>query len=94
MLALLVIACTFTYSLMLCILGIDSSLPALELAEENANLNNIISSRIYFLKEDATKFMKSTISKEKPWDLDILDPPKLAPSRKVCKLFRVLQWGK
>lgn len=65
--------------------GIDSSLPALELAEENAKLNDFSSSRISFLKEDATKFMKAAISKEKSWDLVILDPPKLAPSRKVLQ---------
>lgn len=65
--------------------GIDSSLPALDLAEENAKLNNFDLSRISFLKEDATGFMKAAISNGKSWDLVILDPPKLAPSRKVLQ---------
>lgn len=56
-----------------------------KLTEENAKLNDISYSKIYFLNEYSTKFMKATISKEKSWDLDILDPPKLAPSRKVLQ---------
>ncbi|XP_057819134.2 uncharacterized protein LOC131032203 isoform X2 [Cryptomeria japonica] len=65
--------------------GIDSSSPALKLAEENYKLNNFDSSRISFLKEDATDFMKVALSDGKSWDLIILDPPKLAPSRKVLQ---------
>eukprot|EP00252_Welwitschia_mirabilis_P020802 TRINITY_DN5179_c0_g1_i1.p1 TRINITY_DN5179_c0_g1~~TRINITY_DN5179_c0_g1_i1.p1 ORF type:complete len:463 (-),score=77.35 TRINITY_DN5179_c0_g1_i1:179-1567(-) len=63
--------------------GIDSSLSALKLAEENIRLNNIDSNRISFLKEDASKFMKAAALEQKSWDIVVLDPPKLAPSRKA-----------
>lgn len=63
--------------------GIDASLPALELAKENIVLNNLDPGRISFSREDATKFMKGALSRNESWDIVILDPPKLAPSRKV-----------
>ncbi|GKV06798.1 hypothetical protein SLEP1_g18639 [Rubroshorea leprosula] len=63
--------------------GVDSSLPALELARENIVLNSMDPGRISFLKEDATEFMKGALSRNETWDMVILDPPKLAPSRKV-----------
>lgn len=63
--------------------GIDSSLPALELAKENIVLNNMDPGRISFVKEDATVFMKDALSGNESWDIVILDPPKLAPRKKV-----------
>ncbi|XP_045803079.1 ribosomal RNA large subunit methyltransferase I-like isoform X2 [Trifolium pratense] len=63
--------------------GVDSSLPALELAKENVVLNNIDPGRISFLKEDATEFMKGALMRNESWDIVIIDPPKLAPSKKV-----------
>ncbi|XP_059441498.1 uncharacterized protein LOC132173865 isoform X1 [Corylus avellana] len=65
--------------------GIDTSLPALELAKENIVLNNMDPERISFLKEDAIEFMKAALSRNESWDLVILDPPKLAPRRKVLQ---------
>jgi len=65
------------------LLGVDSSLPALELAKENVVLNNIDPGRISFLKEDATQFMKGALMRDESWDIVIIDPPKLAPSKKV-----------
>lgn len=65
------------------LLGVDSSLPALELAKENVVLNNIDPGRISFWKEDATEFMKGALLRDESWDIVILDPPKLAPSKKV-----------
>nr|GFC56769.1 ribosomal RNA large subunit methyltransferase I-like isoform X2 [Tanacetum cinerariifolium] len=38
--------------------GVDSSSPALELANQNIALNNLDPGRISFLKQDATAFMK------------------------------------
>lgn len=67
----------------LSVTGVDSSLPALELARENIALNNMDPEKISFLKEDATVFMKGALSRKETWDIVILDPPKLAPSRKV-----------
>lgn len=61
----------------------DSSSPALEIAKENIVLNNLDPSKISFLRQDATDFMKGAVSKGDLWDIVILDPPKLAPRRKV-----------
>lgn len=63
--------------------GIDSSLPALELAKENISLNKLDPGKISFVREDATAFMKSAAARDESWDIVILDPPKLAPRRKV-----------
>ncbi|XP_057453292.1 uncharacterized protein LOC130745166 isoform X2 [Lotus japonicus] len=63
--------------------GVDTSLPALELAKENVVLNNIDPGRISFLKQDATKFMKNALLRDESWDIVIIDPPKMAPSKKV-----------
>ncbi|XP_020528561.1 uncharacterized protein LOC18443228 isoform X2 [Amborella trichopoda] len=65
--------------------GIDSSSSALEIAKENVLLNNMDPNRISFLKEDASEFMKNAASRGEAWDLVILDPPKLAPCRKVLQ---------
>ncbi|CAI0547182.1 unnamed protein product [Linum tenue] len=62
--------------------GVDTSLPALELASQNVVLNNLDPEKISFLKEDAAQFMKGAIARNESWDIVILDPPKLAPSRK------------
>jgi len=65
------------------LLGIDTSLLALELAKENVLLNSIDPERISFLKEDATEFMKGALLRNESWDIVIIDPPKLAPTKKV-----------
>ncbi|KAJ4705761.1 Ribosomal RNA large subunit methyltransferase I [Melia azedarach] len=62
--------------------GIDTSLPALDLARENIVLNNLDPQRITFLREDATEFMRCALVRNELWDIVILDPPKLAPRRK------------
>ncbi|KAB1216858.1 Ribosomal RNA large subunit methyltransferase I [Morella rubra] len=64
--------------------GVDTSSPALELAKENIVLNDMDPRRISFLREDAIEFMKSALSQNESWDLVILDPPKLAPRRKIA----------
>ncbi|KAJ4894277.1 S-adenosyl-L-methionine-dependent methyltransferases superfamily protein [Raphanus sativus] len=65
------------------VLGIDSSLPALELARENVILNDMDPGKVVFFKQDSTEFMKGALSREETWDIVILDPPKLAPRKKV-----------
>ncbi|WOL17836.1 hypothetical protein Cni_G26629 [Canna indica] len=67
------------------VIGIDSSLPALELAKENIQLNKLDPRKISFLKEEATEFMKGAAARNESWDLVILDPPKLAPRKKVLQ---------
>nr|GEW08391.1 S-adenosyl-L-methionine-dependent methyltransferases superfamily protein [Tanacetum cinerariifolium] len=76
--------CCYPY-ISVVIVGVDSSYPALELANQNIALNNMDPGRISFLKQDATAFMKSTASRNEAWDIVILDPPKLAPRRKVLQ---------
>lgn len=67
--------------------GVDTSLPALELARENVALNNLDPGKTSFLREDANEFMKGALSRNESWDIVILDPPKLAPSRKVLNIY-------
>ncbi|XP_059666736.1 uncharacterized protein LOC132312395 isoform X2 [Cornus florida] len=66
--------------------GVDTSLPALELANRNIILNNLDPERVSFLRRDASDFMKDAASRNESWDIVILDPPKLAPRRKKFKL--------
>jgi len=63
--------------------GVDSSLPGLELAKANASLNKIDANLINFVKADVGEYMKSALGSSMKWDIVVLDPPKLAPNRKV-----------
>ncbi|XAR56927.1 23S rRNA (cytosine(1962)-C(5))-methyltransferase [Bertholletia excelsa] len=65
--------------------GVDSSLLALDLAKENVVLNNLDPGKVSFLRCDAADFMKDAVSKNETWDIVIMDPPKLAPRRKVLQ---------
>lgn len=63
--------------------GVDSSPPALKLAKANALLNQIDANSINFVKEDVGEYMRAAVRENLKWDIVVLDPPKLAPSRKV-----------
>ncbi|KAM5586889.1 hypothetical protein ABKV19_005693 [Rosa sericea] len=65
--------------------GVDSSLGAIKLAKENIALNNMDPGIISFVKEDASEFMKGALSRNESFDIVILDPPKLAPRKKVLQ---------
>lgn len=65
-----------------CLAGIDSSIPALALAEQNAQLNGYTSAQCTFLKDDIAKYMQQQVAADTVWDVVVLDPPKLAPNRK------------
>jgi 23S rRNA (cytosine1962-C5)-methyltransferase len=56
--------------------AIDSSASAIHQAQENAKLNNL--TQIDFIKEDARTYLE----KAGEYDIVILDPPKLVPSKK------------
>jgi len=66
------------------VIGVDSSSSAIELAKKNSLLNNV-ESCVEFYKDDATKFMQEALKQGRQWDIVILDPPKLAPSRTLLK---------
>ena len=61
------------------ILTLDSSRPALELAEQNLALNGFETAEGELLKADAFAYLKESDSN---FDLIVLDPPSLAPRRK------------
>ncbi|CAO2816612.1 unnamed protein product [Amaranthus hypochondriacus] len=65
--------------------GIDSSLPALELAKYNVTINGLNAEAMSFLKQDATNFMKNAAARNETWDIVILDPPKLAPRKQALQ---------
>lgn len=56
----------------------DSSMPALELAEQNLELNGFAAAAGELLKGDAFEYLKES---DKPFDVIILDPPSLAHKR-------------
>jgi len=74
------------------IVAVDSSLTALERAAEHATANGL-ADRIHFHRGDVRKNLGG-IDAGKPFDLVILDPPKLAESRKdltsALRLYRHL----
>ncbi|XP_047330631.1 ribosomal RNA large subunit methyltransferase I [Impatiens glandulifera] len=67
------------------VIGVDSSSPALELANQNIVLNNLDPNRVSFRRNDAADFLKDAASRNELWDIVIMDPPKLAPRRKVLQ---------
>ena len=62
--------------------GVDSSQDAIDVCNENAQLNGIAKQDIEFVRDDVDNFMKLAASDESSrfWDVIVLDPPKLAPS--------------
>ena len=60
------------------VVSLDSSLPALELAEKNLALNGFAESPGELLKGDAFAYLRET---DKKFDLIVLDPPSLAHKR-------------
>lgn len=63
------------------VVGVDSSQQAVELATSNAALNGV-EAVCEFVKQDASAWMDAAIDAGEKFDIVILDPPKLAPSRK------------
>lgn len=63
------------------VVGIDSSQQAIDLAASNAVLNGV-DAVCEFVKQDASAWMDAAIDTGEKFDIVILDPPKLAPSRK------------
>src|SRR5205823_11212163 len=60
------------------VIGVDLDAEPLELAKENANLNQL---RIKFTQADAFAYIRDMFSTGRKFDVVILDPPKLIRSR-------------
>jgi 23S rRNA (cytosine1962-C5)-methyltransferase len=75
------------------VVAVDSSLTALERAAEHATANGL-AERIHFHRGDVRKNLGGVADKGEPFDLVILDPPKLAERRKdltsALRLYRHL----
>ncbi len=62
--------------------SIDSSSTALETLVSNYELNGLAYEKEHIICADAFQFLRNAQQENKHWDLIILDPPKLAPSRR------------
>jgi 23S rRNA (cytosine1962-C5)-methyltransferase len=60
------------------VISLDSSKPALELAEQNLAANNVTDSSAQLLKGDAFAYLKEC---DRTFDIIVLDPPSLAHKR-------------
>ena len=64
------------------VINVDSSAPALAMAEKNFKLNNIDNSKYENIEADAFSFLRKCRGEKRKFDLIILDPPKLVDSMK------------
>ena len=62
--------------------GVETSSEAVQLAEANASLNEVQAS-VEFCRQDVADYMREARAQGRTWDLVVLDPPKLAPNKKV-----------
>ncbi|HTN75151.1 MAG TPA: class I SAM-dependent rRNA methyltransferase, partial [Pirellulaceae bacterium] len=60
------------------VIGVDIDEEPLELARENANLNQV---RVKFVQSDAFTYMRDMLQNGRKFDVVVLDPPKLIRSR-------------
>jgi 23S rRNA (cytosine1962-C5)-methyltransferase len=60
---------------------VDSSESAIQLAERSAELNGV-AGRCKFVQQEVEAYMKEAAEAGLQWDIVVLDPPKLAPTRK------------
>ena len=66
------------------ITGIDSSQNAIDLAKENARINNLID-KSQFIKTDVFDYLKWEIKKNKKYDVVVVDPPAFVKSKNEKK---------
>ncbi|CAN0025168.1 unnamed protein product [Discosporangium mesarthrocarpum] len=64
------------------VVAVDSSESALEAGRNNAERNGL-GDKIRFHRSDALQFMQAVAAEGMQFDLVVLDPPKLAPSKKA-----------
>ncbi|MGB9711817.1 class I SAM-dependent rRNA methyltransferase [Dissulfurimicrobium hydrothermale] len=63
------------------VINIDSSRIALDLAEENARINNLDQGRMQNIHGDAFKILREFTNEREKFDIVVLDPPKFAMSK-------------
>ncbi len=64
------------------VINVDSSAPALAMAEKNMLLNNIAPERWENIEADCFSFLRKCRGEKRKFDLIVLDPPKLVDSMK------------
>lgn len=62
------------------VINVDVSQPALDIAKENAELNNI-GDNVKFVKADVFKLLREYREEKRTFDMIILDPPKFVESK-------------
>jgi 23S rRNA (cytosine1962-C5)-methyltransferase len=65
--------------------GVDSSEPALALAQRNAALNEIGPEGIAWQRADVFEWLRKARDGRQQFDLIVLDPPKLAPTARLAE---------
>ena len=72
--------------------NVDSSAPALEMAEKNLILNNIDPAQYRNIEADCFSFLRKCRGEKESFDLIVLDPPKLVDSmknmHKGCRAYK------
>lgn len=78
------------------VVNVDSSVAALELARKNLSLNQLTFANGDFLEADVFRLLRSYRDSGVSFDMIILDPPKLAPSRsrvaRAARAYKDLNW--
>lgn len=78
------------------ITNVDSSVPALEQAEQNASLNGFERPHDEYLAGDAFEILRHYRDTRRQFDVIILDPPKFAHSQRdvqpACRGYKDLNW--
>lgn len=74
--------------------NVDESLPALEIAKQNIQLNGFVANSEDFVRADVFKYLRELREKEAKFDMVILDPPKFVSSSaqldKACRGYKDL----
>lgn len=76
------------------VLGVDSSRPALELADRNIRLNDLPEQG--FVEADAFELLRKHRDEGRRFDMVVLDPPKLAATRarvdRAARAYKDINW--
>ncbi|MBR7143956.1 MAG: class I SAM-dependent methyltransferase [Lentisphaeria bacterium] len=74
------------------VINVDTSAPALAMAEKNFALNNIAPERFENIEADGFSFLRKCRGEHRKFDLIVLDPPKLVDSMrnmsKGCRAYK------